>query len=79
MNAPVSVNIPVPIIRPECCAKCKFSVPVSGQPQPECRRMPPTVTAFQNARGIMNYTSFPRVMPDYWCGEWKPKIAIQQG
>jgi len=39
-----------------------------------CRRYPPRVFAFQNARGDhVSVTQWPQVLPDEWCGEIEPR------
>lgn len=72
------------IIRLQNCAVCKFAESTSrgNQPSLECRRNPPIggPVAIQQAPGqiqIQVIAAFPAVQPDNWCGEWKPKIAIE--
>ena len=53
------------------CENCQYFAKVyTGlDPSPgECRRSPPVV----NSDG---WTRWPRVMPQYWCGEQRPKVS----
>lgn len=64
------------MIRSDNCAKCKWHAAVAGQPHLECRRNPPTAQVLPTNRGMQTMCVFPIVMPDLWCGEWKPSIEV---
>ena len=71
--------------RNRACAACEFSV--KEQNDLTCHRMPPQLTfmglpqqvpaALGRPGGsgiaIQNFTGFPIVRPDQWCGEFRPK------
>lgn len=70
------------IIRPEQCAKCKFSLPrAHEQNKFDCRRNPPTAAIFpqQNERGQLVgsqiISGWPLVQGEQWCGEFRPNIV----
>jgi len=64
------------------CKDCKFYC--GGTRGGECRKHPPTVTTLEVRKcerdgnvydcwkEVENYTEFPTVMSDYWCGEFAP-------
>lgn len=77
----------MPLIRPNTCRGCGYAqiargVP-AGAPDHECHRHPPTVNVIgiQTPQGIqmMPNVTFVPVMAEWWCGEWKPKIAVGVG
>ena len=78
------MNMPLPglgaqpqmktMIRSESCGKCKWHAAVAGQPHLECRRNPPTAQVLPTNRGMQTMCVFPIVMPELYCGEFRPFI-----
>ena len=78
------MNLPLPglggqpqmktMIRSESCGKCKWHAAVQGQPHLECRRNPPVPNLLQTPRGMQTMCVFPIVMPELYCGEFRPFI-----
>lgn len=63
------------LIRLQTCRRCKFGEPVGTDGMVECRRYPPVVNAIAVPQGVAMQCSFPKLNPDLYCGEWKPKFA----
>jgi hypothetical protein len=63
------------------CAGCKYFVSL-GVTIPECRFNPPRTTQFvigldaQRRPQIHSSITFSLVQPDFWCGQWAPKLAL---
>lgn len=83
MNQPFPIKPAIKsIIRPDRCEVCKHSFPNPQQVGTfECRRMPPTIAVFKfnhptnpNIVEFKEYTTFPKVKPDHYCGEARPRI-----
>lgn len=61
------------VLPAECCFACKFYLMSDGV----CRRYPP-----QNVGGIDKKsqaiwaTGFPRLQPNGWCGEFRPRNLV---
>lgn len=71
------------LIGSQVCEKCKFANKVNPQ-QLQCRRNPPQLMSApmsqpSGGKGIQfaYQTAFPLVGPDWWCGSFVPKLAIQ--
>lgn len=66
------------------CDKCKYFF--SGEKSPACRRFPPSVQSLMvPKKDIMSAgmvaveeqrSMFPSVRPDWYCGEWAPRIEL---
>ena len=80
VNDTIVSRQPPPAQQPsgDTCGKCKFSFR-NLQGQIECRRFPPQATVQVMGRGVATHTTFPNVMPHFWCGEFSLKLAIAQG
>lgn len=68
------------LIRIQSCRRCKFGEPMGTDGMVECRRFPPDVTAVAvpqgNQFGVAMQATFPKLQPDQYCGEWKPKMSM---
>jgi hypothetical protein len=64
------------------CPDCKFAFRADLAGPYQCRRNPPTVTAFmvpgrlQGQAQIMTNASFPPVDANTWCGEFSAKGSV---
>lgn len=73
------------VIRPHRCEKCAWATPShNNKGLLDCKRYPPTLTVFpvQDQAGRMafqEYTCDPKVQPENWCGEFKPRIEGLNG
>lgn len=68
------------IIRLQTCRICKYAEQISGEAEVECRRFPPTATAILVPVGpgraaVQAHVAIVRVNPDFYCGEFKPRLA----
>ena len=63
------------LIRPQCCATCKWSETEGpGSPNLFCHKNPPAVSILPTSKGPMPFTAFPIVQPEHWCGAHAPKL-----
>ncbi len=65
------------LVRLEKCETCKFhgNQPAGGGI--DCRKEPVKSAIVPDPRGTPAPISyFPPVLPDWWCGEWKPRIEM---
>jgi hypothetical protein len=58
--------------REECCENCKFWLAnIEGGFYGSCRRHPPTRLALVTSCESEEFSRFPDVVKDQWCGEWR--------
>jgi hypothetical protein len=67
----LQINQAKPLMRRECCGKCKFHSALPGQPHFECRFNPPVPHIAQSNHGMQTVCVFPIVMAEHWCGQFK--------
>jgi hypothetical protein len=63
------------VITANTCKTCKHSWTSDGQLF--CRRYPPTVGFVPGPNGPMPISTYAPIHPDQTCGEYKPKIALE--
>jgi hypothetical protein len=58
------------------CRRCKYADGYDDDDYLHCRRHAPIVTRRQRDEARYTedlYTTWPRVAPDWWCGDWEEK------
>lgn len=67
------------LIRAERCEKCRYSSALPNETVFECRQQPPSASVHPLQRSAtaidwQTFSTYPRVKPDQWCGQFKPHV-----